>query len=33
MFAEKCFDGIEEFVDQLFQKLIIEVNNNGFVPI
>jgi hypothetical protein len=32
-FAEKCFDGIEEFVDELFQKLIVEVDNNGFVPI
>jgi hypothetical protein len=33
MFAEKCFDGIEEFVDQLFQHLTVEVNNSGFVPI
>ena len=32
-FAKKCFDGIEKFVDELFQKLVIEVNNNGFVPI
>lgn len=32
-FAEKCFDGIEEFVDELFQKLIVEVNKSEFVPI
>lgn len=32
-FAEKCFDGIEGFVDELFQKLIVEIDNRGFVPI
>lgn len=32
-FAEECFDGIEEFVDELFQKLIFKVDSNGFVPI
>lgn len=32
-FAEKCFDGIENFVDELFQKLIDEVDNSSFVPI
>lgn len=32
-FAEKCFDGIEKFVDELFQKLIVEIDNNGSVPI
>lgn len=32
-FARKCFDGIEEFVDELFRKLIAEINNHGSVPI
>ncbi len=32
-FAEQCFDGIEEFVDELFQKLIAEINQHGSIPI
>lgn len=32
-FTKRCYEGLEEFVIQLYEQLIIEVNNAGTVPV